>query len=67
MYYVPVVPVGTISTCRYMYLLYILQISKRMPLVDKLIATYKVIGNGQKICTDVQTTPPGAEAQPAGP
>ena len=36
-----------------------------MPLVDKLIATYEVMGNGQKICTDVQTTPPGAEAQPA--
>ena len=50
----------------YMYM-YILQISKRMPLVDKLIATYKVMCNGQKICTDVQTTPPGAEAQPAGP
>ena len=32
---------------------------KRMPLrtVDKLIAAYKEIGNGQKICADAQTTP----------
>jgi hypothetical protein len=28
-----------------------------MPLVDKLIATYRVKGNGQKICTDVQRPP----------
>jgi len=41
-----------------------------MPLASrKLIATYREIGNGQKSVhrRTLQTTPPGAEAQPVGP